>query len=214
MTTTLILQLDPSRRPFDRPSIRGAVASAVGDSAIAGLLEAAEPAPGLLSAFLMSSVAPLPPLSGATATTGTLTLAVADDVPPLASQRVVASLDALGLRTTVTPVRPDDVPKARAQARLFLWSPEVPEPGLALLELAALAPFSRVARDAVEAAEWELDFDRRRAALEEAEAALRAERILVPLGRIAASFAARPGVHGARLDASGRLLLEDAWTEP
>ena len=135
-------------------------------------------------------------------------------MPPLASQRVVASLDALGLRTTVRPVRTDAVTTARAQARLFLWSPELPEAGLALLELSALAPHSRVARDAVDASEWELDLDRRRAALAEAEAALRAEAVLVPLCLAPASFAVRQGVHGARLDAAGRLLLEDAWIEP
>lgn len=59
-----------------------------------------------------------------------------------------------------------------------------------------------------------LDLDRRRTALQEAEAALRADRTLIPLCLVPASFSARPGVHGARLDASGRLLLEDAWTEP
>jgi ABC-type transport system substrate-binding protein len=214
MTATLILQLDPARPPFDRPSSRDAVASAVADAAIAPLLDAAEGAPGLLSALVLRDAAPLPLPSGAVAVAGRVTLAVAEDVPPLASQRVVATLDALGLRTTVRPVSPDGVMKARAQARLFLWSPEVPEPGLALRELAGLAPVSRVTRDAMEAAEWELDLDRRRAALEEAEAALRAERILVPLCRVAAAFAARPGVHGARLDAAGRLRLEDAWTEP
>jgi hypothetical protein len=187
------------------------VASAFAGGAIAALVSGAVSQPGLLAPPLLHHALELPAPAGTIR--GSVTLAVADDVPPLASQRVVAALDALGLRTTAAPVRADAAPTARAQARLFLWSPEVGEAGLALFELAALAPHSRVARDALEAAEWELDLDRRRAALAEADAALRAERFLVPLSLLPVSFGARQGVHGARLDATG-LLLEDAWIEP
>lgn len=212
LAATLILLLDPSRPPFDRPSTRDAVAGALQGPAIAALLNGAVSRPSLLAPPLLRSALELPAPNGTVK--GLVNLAVADDVPPLVSQRVVASLDSLGLRTTAMPVSPDAAPTARAQARLFLWSPEVPEAGLALSELAALAPVSRLALEAVAAAEWELDLDRRRAALEEAEAALRADRILVPLCLVPVSYGARPGVHGVRLDAAGRLLLEDAWTEP
>jgi hypothetical protein len=211
LIASLILLLDPSRPPFDRPSSRDAVANAFAGAAIAALVRGAESRPGLLAPLLLRQALELPAPAGTVS--GSVTLAVADDVPPLASQRVVAALDALGLRTTAAPVSTDAAPTARAQARLFLWSPEVGEAGLALFELAALAPHSRIAHEALEAAEWELDLDRRRAALAEADAALRAERFLVPLCLLPVSFGARPGVHGARVDATG-LLLEDAWTEP
>jgi ABC-type transport system substrate-binding protein len=211
LIATLILLLDPSRPPFDRPASRDAVASAFATDAIAALVSGAKARPGLLAPPLLPSPLEVPAPAGTVS--GSIMLAVADDVPPLASQRVVAALGALGLRTTAAPVSSDAAPTARAHARLFLWSPEVAEAGLALSELAAVAPHSRIAREALDAAEWELDLDRRRAALAEADAALRADRFLVPLCLLPVTFGARPGVHGARLDASG-LLLEDAWTEP
>jgi hypothetical protein len=208
---TLILLLDPSRPPFDRPSSRDAVANAFAGPALAALVSGAQARPGLLAPLLLPHALELPAPAGVVR--GAVTLAVADDVPLLASQRAIATLDALGLRTTAAPFDADGAPAARAHARLFLWSPEVAEAGLALFELAALAPHSRIAREALEAAAAELDLDRRRAALAEADAALRADRFLIPLGLLPVSFGARAGVHGARIDATG-LLLEDAWTEP
>jgi MarR-like DNA-binding transcriptional regulator SgrR of sgrS sRNA len=212
LAATLMLVLDSSRAPFDRPSARDAVASVVPGAAIAALWHAAEPWPGLLAPSLLPGALELPAAPGTLK--GAVALSVAEDVPALVAQRVVASLDVLGLRTRATAVDPAAAPTARGHARLFLWSPEVPEPGLALSELAALAPVSRVALDALVAAEQELDLDRRRGLLREAEAALRADRLLVPLCSVPVSVATRPGVHGVRLDAAGRLVLEDAWVEP
>jgi len=212
LAATLVLLLDPSRPPFDRPSSRDAVAAALEREALAALVPGAEARPQLLAPHLLRGQPELP--AARESLQGAVVMAVGSDVPPLVSQRIVAQLEALGLRTTVKPADPDSTPTARAVVRLFRWAPELPEPGLALRELLSLAPASRLVRDAVEAADLELDLNRRRALLEEAEAALRADRVLVPLALVPAAFAVRPGVHGARLDAAGRLLLEDAWLEP
>lgn len=212
LAATLLLLLDPKHPPFDRPSNRDAVAAALERDALAALVPGADARPQLLAPHLLRGQAELP--AARESVKGAVLLAVATDVPPLLSQRIVAQLEALGLRTSVTPSDPESTPAARAAVRLIRWAPEVPEPGLALRELMSLAPASRLVRESVEAADLELDLDRRRTLLEEAEAVLRADRVLLPLALVPAAFAARPGVHGARLDAAGRLLLEDAWAGP
>jgi hypothetical protein len=68
--------------------------------------------------------------------------------------------------------------------------------------------------EALVAASRELDLDRRRAILHAAEAALRDQAKLIPVASVPVSFRARAGVHGLRVDLSGRLVLEDAWREP
>jgi len=141
-------------------------------------------------------------------------MAVGVDVPPLVSQRIVASLGAVGLQVDVVAVAPADAATAPATVRLFLWSPEVAEAGLALHELAALAPPVAEVEEALVAASRELDLDRRRAILHAAEAALRDQAKLIPVASVPVSFRARAGVHGLRVDLSGRLVLEDAWREP
>lgn len=211
LTATLLLILDASRRPFDRPSRRDAVAAAVERETLAGLVPGAAPAQGLLAPHLLTVEGEVP--ATREKLSGSLSLAVADDVPPLVSQRIVASFTALGLRTNATVIAAS-ASKAGAAAKLILWSPEVAEPGLALRELASLAPVPRLVSEALDAADAELDVDRRRALLLEADAALRADRVLVPLCLVPASFAARQGVHGVRLDGTGRLVLEDAWVQP
>lgn len=212
LTGTLLLVLDPARPPFDRPSRRDAAAAAVERETLAGLLPGAAPAYGLLPPHLLPVAGE--PAGAPQEVGGTLALTVATDVPPLLSQRVVASLAAAGLRANVTALDAASAARARVPAKLILWSPEVAEAGLALRELASLAPVPRLVHEALDAADAELDADRRRAALVEADAALRADRTLVPLCLVPASFAVRPGVHGVRLDDAGRLVLEDAWIEP
>jgi MarR-like DNA-binding transcriptional regulator SgrR of sgrS sRNA len=212
LTATLLLALDPARPPFDKPSRRDAVAAAIERQALAGLVPGAAPTSGLLAPHLLA--VPAEPAGSSQAVSGTFALAVANDVPQILSQRVVASLAAAGLRATATPMDPAAAFRARVPARLILWSPEVAEPGLALRELASLAPVPRLVNEALDAADFELDADRRRALLVEADAALRADRTLVPLCLVPAAFATRPGVHGVGLDGAGRLVLEDAWIEP
>lgn len=212
-SAVLLLLLDPARSPFDRLPARAAVAESVDRADLARLLPGADASPMLLVPAL------LPPLViPATATPGhvegALTMAVAKDVAPLASQRVVAHLGAIGLQVSVVPARAAELPAAAAHARLFLWFPEVAEAGLALRELASFAPVSSAVQEALAAAEGETNLDRRRADLLRAEAALRADRVLVPLASLPVSAVARRGVHGATVDLAGRLVLEDAWTEP
>ena len=214
LAATLLLILDPSRPPFDRPATRAAVAAAIdrGDL-VRHLLPGGDPAPSLLVPAL------LPPLGlgEAPATgrvTGTATLAVSLDVPPVASQRVVAHLTTLGLRVAVVPSSPASVLAAPTHARLSMWSPEVPEAGLALAELAALAHSGPASRAELAAALDESDPARRRVRLHRAEAALRSEWVLVPLASVPVSCRMRPGLHGAAIDLGGRLVLEDAWVDP
>lgn len=214
LAATLLLILDPSRPPFDRPAARAAVAAAIdGGDLVRHLIPGGDAAPALLVPAL------LPPLGlGETPiagrVTGTATLAVSLDVPPVASQRVVAHLTTLGLRVAVVPSSPATVLAAPTHARLLMWTPEVPEAGLALAELAALTHPSPATREELTAALDETDPARRRARLHRAEAALRSEWVLVPLASVPVSYRTRPGVHGAAVDLGGRLVLEDAWVEP
>ena len=214
LAATLLLILDPSRPPFDRPAARAAVAAAIdrGDL-VRHLLPGGDAAPSLLVPAL------LPPLGLGEApapgrVNGTATLAVGRDVPPVASQRIVAHLTTLGLRVGVVPSSPATVVAAPTHARLVMWSPEVPEAGLALAELAALARPDPAAREELAGALDETEPSRRRARLHRAEAALRSEWVLVPLASVPVSYRARSGVHDATIDLGGRLVLEDAWVEP
>jgi MarR-like DNA-binding transcriptional regulator SgrR of sgrS sRNA len=104
--------------------------------------------------------------------------------------------------------------EASAHGRLLLWSPEVPEPELALRELATLAPENAVFAGAITAAAHEHDPQRRRSALLEAERALRASAVLIPLAVVPVAAHARPNLHGLAADRAGRLVLEDAWLQP
>jgi ABC-type transport system substrate-binding protein len=214
LAATLLLILDPSRPPFDRTEARAAVAAAIdrgdlvrhllpGGDAAASLL-----APGLLPPLGLGASPP------AGRVTGTATLAVSREIPALVSQRVVAHLTTLGLRVAVVPSSPATVLAAPTHARLTMWAPEVAEAGLALRELAAIAPVSPAAREELAAASEETDVARRRARLHRAEAALRADWVLLPLASVPVSYRTRPGVHGAAVDLAARLVLENAWVEP
>jgi hypothetical protein len=66
----------------------------------------------------------------------------------------------------------------------------------------------------LEAAFAEENPDRRLSRVEAAEAALRQELVAIPILAAPLSFGGTASLHGARIDASGRLLLEDAWFEP
>jgi ABC-type transport system substrate-binding protein len=214
LAATLLLVLDPARPPFDQADARGAVAAAIDRAEMAAkLIPGGDPAPFLLVPGLLPSLGAEAPRARAPVR-GTVTMAVSTDVPPLLSQRVVAHLVTLGLSVRVVPSDPATVRQVPASARLLLWSPEIPESGLALEELADLARHPSGARDLLAAAARELDLDRRRVLLYRAEAGLRAETVLVPLSSVPLSFGGRAGVHGARLELTGRLCLEDAWIEP
>jgi len=211
---TLLLVLDPSRPPFDRAEARAAAAGAVnredlvryflpGGDAGSSLLP-----PSVLAALGAAAPRPPAPVSGAG------TMVVSREVPPVVSQRVLASLAAAGLRFTARPADAAEARAAAAPARLLLWCPEVPEAALALEELAQLVPPVAEAREALAAARLTRHVDRRRALLLKADAALRAAQTLIPLAAAPVAAQARRGVHGVGVDRAGRVVLEDAWVEP
>jgi len=115
---------------------------------------------------------------------------------------------------SVAPMSAAGAAEAAAELRLLAFVPEVPEPGLALEELLALAPPPPGALERLEAARREADPVRRLALLAEARDALRREGSIVALGHVPVRFGGRGRVHGALIDPAGRLVVEDAWVEP
>lgn len=220
LAASLLLILDPRRPPFDRPETRAAVAAAIDRAAlVARLVPGGTASTDLLPpSLLRGPEPPRPPLeappSRLVLPDGSVVLAVSRDLPPPVSQRVLAHLTALGLRVRVTAMDAAAALAAPAELRLLAFAPEVPEPGLALEELSALAPSPRAALERLEEARRETDAPRRRALLAEAHDALRREGSIVALGHAPVRFGGRGRVHGARIDAAGRLVLEDAWVEP
>jgi hypothetical protein len=223
-SVTLLLILDPAHAPFAGAAARVAVARAVDRISLARhFLPLAEPSWTLVP----PSVLPAPPAPAAAPPAdrvpGRLVLRVATDVPAAASQRVVAQFDALGLATQVVAVPPALVLAGPAGARLFLWSPEVAEPSLAVSELVELAArFGGraaeaglgAARQALRAAAAQPGDDARRVHLMRAEEALRGPGVLIPLAALPVALRVGEAVHGVRADAAARVLLEDAWVEP
>jgi hypothetical protein len=123
-----------------------------------------------------------------------LPLSVSLDVPPLLGQRVVALLESFGLQVRVTPLSPEGVRESRSGARLLLFLPEVAEPTLVGTEIRSLAGLPPRRPDGAGAAGD--------------------DALAIPLLRMPVRFGVRRGVHGAAIDAAGRLVLEDAWLEP
>jgi hypothetical protein len=107
---------------------------------------------------------------------------------------------------------PEAVWTTPAAARLVAWTPEVPDPLLALEELASLV--GSAGRDALARAALESDPDRREALLHKAEAALRSQATVVSLAALPLGYRSRPGVHGIAVDGGGHIRLEDAWVDP
>ena len=214
LAASLILALDPAVPPLDRPEARAAIGAAIDrDDIVRRLLPGGDGAPSLLLPDLLPPMVAYAPARGRRLDAA-VRMAVGTDVPALVSQRLVAALGDIGLRVDAEAVPPARIHAARHALRLFLWWPEVPEAGLALHELLGLAPATTAARDALKAADRELDPERRRALLYQAEAALREESALIHVASVPVSYRARSGVHGLRLDPSGRLVVEDAWREP
>lgn len=213
----LLLVMDSTGPPLSDPGARALAAASVDREQLARhFLPGSEPADLLLAPSLLAPapVATTPAPPGSRLPPGRITLRVATDVAPSASQRVVAHLAALGLEVQAIPVPPGVAAVLAGQPRLVVWYPEVAEAGLALEELAALAGSRPEIRRLLDAADAERDADRRRAALQRAEEALRATSALVPLARVPLALGGRPGVHGLRATATGALVVEDAWVEP
>jgi MarR-like DNA-binding transcriptional regulator SgrR of sgrS sRNA len=216
-SATLLLVLDTSRPPFDKQTARAAVSAAIDRrQLVQHFLRRGQPARSLLPAALglPSATAPAASAAAPGRLSGSTVLAVATDVLPAASQRVVAHLEALGLAVNVRPVSPDAIAGSPAAARLLLWSPEIATPGLALAELQALgghvAPEARRLLAEARAS----DVSVRDARLSQAEAALLLSQALLPLAAVPVEVHVRPGIHGVGIDAAGILQLADAWREP
>lgn len=210
----LLLVLDPTRAPFRERGARAAAAASLDRSDLARhWLIGAQPAVALLAPALLPPLG-MAPSAVATPPAGRITLTVSRDVPPLASQRVVACLGETGLVVRVVAETPARARQAASEARLLLFAPEVPEPELALAELAGLVSTQPGAHATLQDAAAERDFDRRRALLHRAETELRSDLTLVPLALVPAAALSAPGVHGLAADLAGRLLAEDVWREP
>lgn len=207
---TLVLVLDPTRPPFDAPALRAAVDATVGRLGLARLLATDARLPTLL---MMEADAPAPSPTVDLGNGTAVTLGVEEGVPALASQRIVATLSALGLRVTAASRGDAELRAASDPARLLVFLPEVNEPALVLRELRSLVPGRSRADEMLDAAERVAAGEPRRALLARAEAALREEHACLALIRWPVSFGAAAGIHGARLEPDGRLVLEDAWRE-
>jgi ABC-type transport system substrate-binding protein len=214
LAATLLLVLSDAQ-PLEQVASRRALAEVVSTSdLVRTLVPGGDPTPALVAPQLLPPLASPPAAAPRPRLAGSVSLAVSRELPPLLSQRLVALLRAAGLDCRVTVVEPPEVMAAPATARLLVWTPEVAEAGLALEELASLVPVIQPVKEALEAAARETDPDRRRVFLLEAEEALRRDARLVPLGTVPVAYTARRGLHGLRVDAAGRLVLEDAWLEP
>lgn len=209
-SATLLLVLDASQPPFESASARAAVDSAIDRADLASrLIAGGSPRFGLLENLRIA-----PPSPAARRLFGSMTLSVEETVPPLVSQRIVAWLTSLGLRADVRVVSGAEARRPGASARLFLFLPEVFEPGLVLREALGFVGAKGALRASLDAADAEPDPARRSGLLREIEQKLLAERTLLPLASLPLGIAAREGVHGMRFDAAGRLVVEDAWREP
>jgi extracellular solute-binding protein (family 5) len=203
----VLLVLDASRPPFDAADLRRDVAASIDRRALAErTLSAAEPWRMLLLHHSLkpgdSSVAPPRPRGGGRA----IVLAVDRSLPPLASQRIVAHLDALGFVALVRPMEPSALRAASAEARLLLFEPEIDEPVLAVHELATMVQAAEVPLAALES-----DPAVRLAMALEWEQRLRSQGSLIPLARLSRSTEVAAHVFGVRADGA-TLRVEDAWT--
>ena len=204
----VLLALDSSRPPFLSKDLRLAVAAAIDRGWLAGrMLPEAEPWHRLLSSPAADKVNGKPEAKTRATDGGRpLVLVVDRSLPPLASQRIVAHLDALGFTTTVKAVEPAMVRRTAAEARLLLFEPEIEEPVLAVHELASLFEPAEVPLAALEP-----DPGARHAMALELEERLRATGTLIPLARLSRSTEIGAHVKGVRADGH-TLRLEDAWT--
>ena len=210
----LLLRFDPTRPAFRSRESRATVASTIDRrTLVARYVPGGVPLTSLLVPGILPTVGP-PPSAPRRRLSGEITLAVGADVPLGVSQRVVAHLLDLGLGVETIAESESDTAPVECDLRLCLFVPEVAEPGLALEELAALAPGIPAVLDALDRAALEGDAQKRRALLLRAEEALRAESVLVALAAYPFLPATAAGVHGVQVTGNGRLVLEDAWREP
>jgi hypothetical protein len=213
LAASLLLVLDPAHPAFARIESRRDAAAAVDrEDLVRNFLSGGATTTSLIPPLLLPALPEAARAARRPPVARSIALAVSSDVPAVVSQRVVAYLGAAGLQAAAMEAAPEAVWTVPAAARLVAWTPEVPDPLLALEELSGLV--ASAGHDSLARAGLELDLDRREALLHEAEAALRGQSILVPLAALPLGYRSRPGVHGIAVDAGGRIRLEDAWVEP
>ena len=213
LVASLLLVLDPAYPLFSRVESRRDVAAAVDrDDLVRNFLSGGATTTSPIPPLLLPALPAAGPAARRRPVAGSIVLAVSSDVPAVVSQRVVAYLGAAGLQAAAAEATPDTVWTVPAAARLVAWTPEVPDPLLALEELAGFV--AGAGRDALARAGLETDPDRRETLLHKAEASLRSQAIVVPLAALPLGYRSRPGVHGISVDVGGRIRLEDAWVEP
>ncbi len=142
-----------------------------------------------------------------------MTLVVASDVAPLASQRVVAQMLALRHDPHVVVVAPDALMSSEGDAHLGFWLPDVQRPSLIVAEAASIAGLSSVER-AAEAAAAVDDPDARLAGVRAAECDLLADGAAIPLALAPLTATLDRRLRDAVIDEGGRLELENAWLAP
>jgi hypothetical protein len=209
----LLLVLNTKRGPFARRGARRLVAAFDRTALATRFLDGALPLFSLLPSREPSSRSGNPRPFPKGRLRGSVRLAVSRDVPPLASQRVAAHLLALGLSVEVQDVPRGALAATAADARLMLWTPDVPDRGLALRELAMLLDAPKILARC-DAAEAESDGAARARGLAAAEATLLERHALLPLALTAVGLTTSAELHGVRVDAAGGLILEDAWLAP
>jgi extracellular solute-binding protein (family 5) len=213
LAASLLLVLDPAFAAFARVESRRDVAAAIDrDDLVRNFLSGGATATSPIPPLLLPALPEPGPAVRRRPVAGSFVLAVSSDVPAVVSQRVVAYLGAAGLQAAAMKATPDSVWTIPAAARLVAWVPEVPDPLLALEELAGLV--ASPGRATLARAGLESDSDRREAFLHKAESALRNQSIVIPLAALPLGYRGRPEVHGIVVDAGGRIRLEDAWVEP
>jgi hypothetical protein len=214
LAATLMLVLDARRPPFADSDARRRIAAGIDAADLRRhFLRGGVPS-GLVPPALLPDPGAPPPLRAAGRAAGAIGLAVGTDVAPEVSQRVVALLGAAGLKVTALPEAPDRAWEIPAAARLVVFTPAVPDPLLALDEIAALAGSPALARGLRDEAARAPDRAAREALVRRAEAEIRAAAVAIPLAALPVGFRAPAGLHGAAVDAAGRIRLEDAWLEP
>ena len=124
---TLMLVLDRTRPPLDAPAARATIAEAIRAADIPTFLPG-----GAASHATRPAIGAVPPR-------GPLALTVSSDVPALASQRLAAVLESMGVRVSVEPRSPQAAREAATPLRLLLEVPEVPVEMVVVAERRALA---------------------------------------------------------------------------
>jgi MarR-like DNA-binding transcriptional regulator SgrR of sgrS sRNA len=213
-TATLLLLVDPAREPFGEEGRARLDRALDRADLVRHVLPGSIPASTLLLPTLLAPLDPPPDRAVPAPVAGTVELLVDREIPPLASQRLLALVLRTGLQVKVRALPAAEVVATPAPLRLVLFTAEVPTAAAALRELARFAPRQEDLERELAMAAAEPDPDRRRSRLYAAEEMLRRTRTVLPLAFVPAGLRTVPGLHGVVADALGRPRLDDAWLSP